>query len=87
MKSILSGQRNWILIIYLASKKTGDMGRYNGGFCVFDLTLNSYKYIDNISVYDKSEFVDCLKKEWIDEDGQILSQHIQLIRLGRELIL
>lgn len=48
-----------------------------------EFTLNSYKFIDNISEYiDKGIFSIDVKKDWFDKDGNILPSHIQIIKEG-----
>lgn len=48
-----------------------------------EFTLNSYKYIDNISEYaDKGKFSIEVKQDWFDEKGNILPRHVEIVKQG-----
>ena len=48
-----------------------------------EFTLNSYKYIDNISEYaDKGKFSIKVKQDWFDEKGNILPRHVEIVKQG-----
>lgn len=48
-----------------------------------EFTLNSYKFIDNISEYtDKGKFSTEVKRDWFDEKGNILPRHVEIVKQG-----
>lgn len=48
-----------------------------------EFTLNSYKFIDNISEYaDKGKFSIDVKRDWFDEKGNILPRHVEVVKQG-----